>query len=134
MHKLPDIIRSIHLDSVGEVSKQKFTGTFRVKIVLTNADKLAIEREYARISAREESMSSGNKLLAGTIAELSIRVLNAPQWFNDAIRGQNMIDENPLFDLIVKINQEYKQWQKELSEVATAGDESNVVDSEPSGS
>lgn len=131
MHKLPDIIRSIHLDSIGEVSKQKFTGTFRVKVVLTNADKLAIERTYASLVSREDTMSSANKLLAATVAELSVRVLNGPRWFYDAVSGQNMVDEDPLFNLALKINEEYKQWQKELEVVSQAGDESNVLDSKP---
>lgn len=128
MYKIPDIIRTIFLDSVGEVSKQKFTGTFRVKVVLTNSDKLAIEREYARLLGKEESASSNNKLLAGTMAELSVRVLNGPPWFRDAMSGANMIDENPLYEIIVKINEEYKKWQSELSDVASSEDESNVVD------
>jgi hypothetical protein len=131
MHKVPDIIRSVFLDSVGDISKNKFTGTFRTKVVLTNADKLAIDREYARLIAREDSLSSDNRLLASTIAELSIRVLSGPQWFKDAINGQNMIDTNPLYELIIKINEEYKKWQEELNQVANSGDESNVVASGP---
>ena len=132
MYKLPDFIRSIQLESIGEVSKQKFTGAFRVKVVLTNADQLAIEREYARLTARsDDTMSADNRLMAGTIAELSIRVLNGPPWYQEAMAGQNMIDKNPLFDLIVKINDEYKQWQKELDDVANSGDKSNVMGSEP---
>lgn len=126
MIKLPDTIGTVFLDSVGEVSKQKFTGSFRVKIVLTNADQIAVEREYARLLPKDAGAGDSNKLLASTMAELNVRVLEGPAWFRDASSGQNMIDRDPLYDLIVRINEAYKDWQNRLNESATAGDD-NVV-------
>jgi hypothetical protein len=128
MQKIPSIIRSVFLDSTGEVSKQKFMGSFQVKVVTTNADKLAIEREYSLLVPIDEHLSPDNKLLASTIAELKVRVLTGPNWFSDAINGQNMLDVNPLYELIIKINEEYKKWQEELAKIGSSGDQTHVVD------
>lgn len=127
--KMPDTIMSIVLDVTGEKTKSRFMGTFRIKAVLTHADVIAIERMYSQLLPRTTSDTSEDaKLRASTIAELSVRIVDGPEWWNGTRYGQLLIDREPLYQLLIKCNEAEQDWSKRLEEQANQVDSENVVE------
>lgn len=120
---------SINLDVIGERTKSRFLGTFRIKAVLTHADVIAIERMYAQLLPRSSGdISEDAKLRASTIAELSVRILEGPEWWNGSRSGQLLIDREPLYQLLIKCNEAEQDWSNRLAEQADQVDADNVVE------
>jgi hypothetical protein len=127
MAKLPEQIVTVFLDSIGDITKTRWTGQFRIKCILTHADRFALERMYAALlPSREREVDEEVKLRAATIAELSVRVTEGPEWWSSTRYGQLMADKDPLYDLIVMANEEEKKWHEAVSKMATSED-SNVI-------
>lgn len=126
-HKVPNIIRTVNLDSTGEVSKNKFLGTFQVKAILNHADEFAMERMYAKLVVKEEFMKEEQKIRAAVIAELSVRIVNAPDWWNASSNGQTLADKQPLYDLAQLCSEAYLEWSKELDEAVNKNSNSGSV-------
>lgn len=115
--QLPDLTTTIYLDSAGEITKNRYVGSFKIKRVLTNGDLLAIDRFYAKLLPKdaEESASEDRKIKAAIIAELFVRIIEGPNWWTESRYGQNMIEFQPMYDLIQKCNEEFKAWTDQLS-------------------
>ena len=119
MLKIPDYISTISLDSTGEVTKSRYMGTFRVKVVLTHADRFKLERNYAEfLPPNVQDVTEELKSRAATLAELDVRIIEAPSWWWDSLKGRNMIDTMPLYDLLRQINDAHTAWLKQLEENA----------------
>ena len=129
MPKLPDMIATVTLDSTGERTKSRFIGSFQIKRLLTHADRFALERVYASLlPAREREISEDERLKAAAIAELSVRVVSGPTWWEGSRNGQLLVDAQPLFDLAILCEKEEKRWSELLEESAkTDNEKSNVV-------
>lgn len=121
-NRIPDYFTIINLDSVGEVTKSRWIGTFKVKCVLTHMDRMALERVYTELlpPKANENASEDIKLRAATIAELSVRVIEGPEWWNASRNGQLLVDSEPLYDLMVKCNEAYKDWSNRLNQAANS--------------
>lgn len=127
MKKLPDTTGTISLDSIGERTKTRWAGTFKIRKVLTNADHFALERVYAQLlPSRERDIKDELKLRAAAVAELSVRIMEGPEWWNGTKGGQLMVDSNPLYDLIMLCNEEEKRWDAQVEEMSKFED-SNAV-------
>lgn len=118
MKKLPDIIKHISLDSIGEMTNERYVGSFKVKVLLTHAERLAVERTYADMLPNDKVASDESKLKAGAIAELDQRVVEAPRWWVNSRNGRDLLDSQPIWDLLVGIEQKVVEWKKELEELA----------------
>ena len=131
MNKIPDYIRTIVLDCEGEVTKSRWIGTFKIKAVLSHADTFAVERMYARLLPSNTTPNEDMKIRAAVISELSVRVLEGPEWWNSTRYGQMMVDSEPLYKLAVKCKEENDKWNEELTKTAKdMGTPSNVIDTE----
>lgn len=120
MKKLPEIIVTIALDSMGEETKRRWFGQFRIKRKLTNSERFALERIYSQLlppSGRE--VPDELKLRAAAIAELSVRVDEGPDWWQSSRGGQLLIDSTPIYDLINLCHKEEENWNKSLEEEAS---------------
>lgn len=122
MKKLPDIIKFVQLESIGELTGQKYTGSFRVKVLLTHSERLATERTYSILLPDDKTASSESKLKAGAIAELDQRVVEAPKWWADSRNGRDLLDAQPLWDLLVAVEQKTEEWKQELNKKAEGQD------------
>lgn len=119
MKKLPDTTAIVSLDTIGEKTKTRWTGTFKVKRVLTHADNFALERVYALLlPSREREIKEELKLRAAAIAELSVRVIEGPPWWDGTKSGQFLVDSDPLYDLITLCNEEEKRWAQQVEDLA----------------
>ncbi|MEM4360232.1 MAG: hypothetical protein QXT45_06850 [Candidatus Bilamarchaeaceae archaeon] len=118
MIKLPDIIRTVYISCTGEQTKQIYAGMFRVKVALTNAERLEVERMYAQLLPNDKQAAEANRLRASALAELSVRVVDAPSWWRNSRSGQDLLDSQPLWDLLVKIDELINEWTKSVEETA----------------
>lgn len=128
MKSLPNHIVTVNLDSIGDRTKQRWVGPFRVKCVLTNEDRFRLERAYAELMpSREREVDEEIRLRAATIAELSVRVVDGPDWWVSTRGGRLMADKSPLYDLIVMCNEEEKKWDKAVEELSKFEDNNAIV-------
>ncbi len=140
-NQIPDYMTTVVLDCTGEKSKSKWIGQFKVKCVLTHGDRLAIERMYAELLPVSVNMSIGNltegeaannekmRLLAATIAELSVRIMEGPEWWRSSRYGQLLIDEEPVYELLILCNKASQDWTDQLDRNATfTEEEANLVE------
>lgn len=122
-HKIPDIYAFIDLDSIGSVTKSRWTGRFKIRCILTHGDRLAISRINAELLPRVAAEASeDDKLRSQIISELSVRVVDGPEWWDATKGGILLVDDEPIFDLIVKVHEAQTEWKKKLEEVANQGD------------
>jgi hypothetical protein len=120
MKKIPDYIKSVEVDSTGEVTQSRYLGMFKVKVVLTNSDKTKIERYYKEELPDDTGVPEDRRINAGVIAELRARVIEGPAWWTGSREGRDMVEMQPLYDLMVKTNEAYKSWLTELQKEADA--------------
>ena len=126
MKKIPDIQATIQLDSIGEKTQSRWVGTFVIKRQLSHADRFALTRMYNGLLPSGMEVQEELKIRAATIAELYVRVVSAPEWWEGCGKGQLLIDSDPLYDLITKCNEAEIAWCKEL-ETEAKTEASNVV-------
>jgi hypothetical protein len=111
---------------MGEITKERWVGQFQVKAVLAHSDRFQLERLYNQLIPKDGEVAEDIKLRAATIAELSVRIVKGPRWWDETASGQLMVDMDPLYDLLVLCNKESKNWSEELDKAATM-EPSNVV-------
>lgn len=127
MKNLPATTTTVHLDSIGEISKSRWVGTFTVKCILSHADRFAKSRLYAAmVPDKEHLMDEEDRLKAEVIAQLSVRVIDGPEWWEATRGGQLMTDSQPLIDLLDLCKTAMLDWSKKLNEAASFGD-GNVI-------
>lgn len=130
MKNLPNVTTTVQLDSIGERTKSRWVGTFTIKRILTHADHFKLDRIYASLMpSRSADVSEEQKLKAAAIAELAVRVINGPAWWDGTNSGQLMVDSDPLYDLISKCNEEEQKWAQEIEESAKF-ENSNTIDTQ----
>jgi len=118
MSKLPDHIVELHLDSTGEITKRPWIGVFKVKLLLTHAERFKFERKYKEFLPDDKNIDDDTKFKASALAELSVRVVNAPDWWEGSQNGQLLVDAQPIYDLMVAITKEYETWFKKVEAIA----------------
>ena len=128
-NKIPDYIKTVVLDANGEVTKSRWTGTFRVKCILSHADRFALERIYTQLLPSDTGVDEEVKIKAATIAELSVRVVDGPEWWNSTRQGQLMVDTTPIYELIGLVVKASEEWSHELGKMNA--NESNAVIPKP---
>jgi hypothetical protein len=107
---------------VGEETGQTFTGKFFAKEQLSWRDRIGADR-YRRdllgVNAAEASIDAFKR--ASIIADLSVQLTDAPQWWKDAQGGLELIDDNVIIevsDQAQKIRADWLEAQKKKGEEA----------------
>lgn len=98
----------------GEVTGFKYEGQFSVKCVLTAADKRVLEIEQSRLMVDLKNPTSNLIAISRVVANLRIRVLKAPDWFDQMIGDLETLDDNILFDVLSECLQASQNWHDEL--------------------
>lgn len=116
--KLPDPIGSFHISARGEITKQIWQGRFKVKRILSHADKFEIKRIFRDILGKNiVDKDSEDFIKAGMIAEVQVRVLEAPAWFRESNLGLDLVDISPISEILTKCYEEEGNWRKDLETV-----------------
>jgi len=125
MKKLPDILKHSNLDSIGEITGQKYFGSFKIKVILTHDERFAIERTYKRLLPDDKGVEQEISLRAAGIAELDQRIVEAPKWWIDSRNGRDLVDSQPIYDLVVAVNKLYEEWRSELNKTVEDSNANN---------
>lgn len=121
MKKLPDIVKYVSLDSIGDVTGQKYVGSFRIKVILSHDDRFTIERTYKQMLPDDKGVVDEIKLKCGGISELESRIVEAPAWWKDSRNGRDLVDSTPIYDLLVAVSEQYENWKQELKKEVISG-------------
>ena len=121
---LPKNQKSFQLDHVGEVTGRRYEGTFSVKCALNMAEKRKLEIERSTLSADLTNPTGNLNAISVVVANLRVRVIDAPDWFKQAIASLDLLDEDVLLEIYGKCLDKSEEWlsevkKKSLGEVET---------------
>jgi len=123
---LPKNEATFDFSHVGELTSKKYEGQFTVKCMLNLADKRYLEIEKSRLTADLMNPTGNLSALGAVIANLRVRVVDAPDWFNQAILSLDIMDEEVIFELYsecLKKSEEWREKVKAKTEEKTQGNE-----------
>ena len=126
MKRIPDVQTQVSLDSIGDVTKSRWFGTFLIRRKLTHADRFLIERIYNQMIPKGGDVLEDLKIRAATLAELQARVISGPDWWESSGRMQLLLDAQPIYDLIALCSKAEADWEKELEDESKV-ETSNVI-------
>ena len=111
---LPKNQKSFQLDHVGEVTGRRYEGTFSVKCALNMAEKRKLEIERSTLSADLTNPTGNLNAISVVVANLRVRVIDAPDWFKQAIASLDLLDEDVLFEIYGKCLDKSEEWLSEV--------------------
>lgn len=111
---LPKNEKSFEFNHVGELTGKKYEGTFTVKCILNTAEKRLLEIEKSALSADLSNPTGNLTALSTVIANLRVRVIKSPSWFEQGIVALSFLDEEVLFELYGKCLDKSEEWIKEV--------------------
>jgi hypothetical protein len=101
------------INVIGEESGNPFTGTFKVKTLLSRREHFAAdERRRMIVGANPTTILPKLDTDAFMIAQLSVRVVEAPSWWKQSDSGLDLDDSNVIaevFSLAIKAEVERKE-------------------------
>lgn len=103
----------------GATTGKKYDGQFTVVCMLNMARKHALEIEKTRLMADFQNPTDGLFGLAVVLANLRVRVTDAPEWWRQSQGGFNILDEDALVALYDKVMEQEAQWRESLKVKAT---------------
>lgn len=113
---LPKNEKSFMFSVEGEVTGHKYEGQFSVKCVLSMADKRILEIEQSRLAMDLLNPTDNLVAIARVVANLRVRVQDAPDWFDQIIANLDILDDNVIFELYSKCLECSSEWVKELKQ------------------
>ncbi|CAB4125754.1 hypothetical protein UFOVP53_219 [uncultured Caudovirales phage] len=111
---LPKNEKSFFFSKEGEVTMHKYEGQFSVKCMLTAADKRILEIEQSRLSVDLKNPTNNLTAISRVVANLRVRVLKAPDWFNQMIDDLDTLDDNIIYEVWGECVKASNDWQAEL--------------------
>jgi hypothetical protein len=124
MMNLPKNEKTFMFDKVGEVTGFQYQGQFTVKCALSLADKRLIEIEKSRLSMDLQNPTGNLDAISRLIANLRVRVISGPEWFNQQVQSMSILDEDVVFEVYSQCLKASEEWMKELKQTSTKGDSS----------
>lgn len=107
---------------IGEQTGKPYNGDFTVKTVISRRENfIADERRRLLIGANASSVSQSVNGEAYMFGQLSVRIVSAPDWWNNADNGVDLEDDNvapELYNLIMEKADEHRKKIKESAEKA----------------
>jgi hypothetical protein len=123
MINLPKNEKTFMFSKVGEVTGMKYEGQFTVKCALSLADKRLIEIEKSRLSADLMNPTGNLDAISRVIANLRVRVITGPEWYNQQVNTMNILDEDIVFDVYGECLKAAEEWMKELKKESNKGED-----------
>lgn len=132
MSSLPNIIKPMQLDCIGSTTKKRWIGQFLVKCVITHADAFAIDRIYGAMTNNwPYDVDSKLKLKAQSLAQLSVRIMEGPEWWSASKEGQLLVDDEPVYELMLLCKEATDSWNTEVEKRAIVDDSNTVTRDAP---
>lgn len=96
---------------VGELTGKKYEGQFLVKCVLSLADKRFLEIEKSRLTADLMNPTGNLSAIGAVVANLRVRVIDGPDWYNQIIMSLDILDEELVFELYGECLKKSDEWR-----------------------
>ena len=112
---LPDNKYTFTIKSTGDVTKQVFEGEFSSRIMLTVGEKRLLEAEKARYSTDLANPTEALIAYSNVLAELKVRIIDAPLWWKESSNGEGLLDENILLDVFNLMSEGVIEWMDQLN-------------------
>lgn len=114
---LPERESVFDFEHIAESGK-KYDGQFVVKAVLTIGQKHMLELEKTRLLGNFPNPTDDLLGLAIMLANLRIKIVKAPEWWNQSAGGYDIEDEDVLIALYNRIREAENEWQTKLKSKA----------------
>lgn len=121
---LPKNEKTFQFDKVGEVTGFEYRGQFTVKCALSLADKRLIEIEKSRLSMDLQNPTANLDAISRLVANLRVRVISGPEWFNQQVQSMSILDEEIVFEVYSLCLKASDEWMKELKQASNKGEDS----------
>lgn len=118
MSLLPTHEKSVHIDVVGNQTNERFRGDFTVKTLLTNSELLEAALAIDRMGGGSTTLPVGYSLFIRALAELDVRVVDAPKWWKDSQGGRNLLDQNVVTEIYSAALKAATDYKAELDKAA----------------
>ena len=106
---------------VGETDGITYLGVFTVKGSLSPLDTLKYDKRYRDLLGKELQYASEHAArIAFTLATLSVRIIESPEWWKNKEIDGGHLDENVLFEVLGKAidaEEEFRKQRKEQSDM-----------------
>ena len=122
MINLPKNEKTFMFEKIGEITSFKYEGQFVVKCALSLSDKRLIEIEKSRLSMDLQNPTANLDAIARLIANLRVRVISGPEWFNQQINTMSILDEDVVFDVYTECVKASEDRINDLKKESNNGD------------
>lgn len=113
---LPKIESVFDFDYTSELGK-KYDGRFTVLCLLDMGQKHRMELEKTRLLGNYPNPTDGLAGIAVVLAELRVKVVDAPEWWKQSNGGYNIKDEDAVVALYDKVKAAETEWRNNLQEM-----------------
>lgn len=120
-----EISSSFTISIVGADTQQAFNGTFKVKALLTRKEQFAADQRRRDILGPNPEAAMPQLIgEAFMLAQLHVRLLEAPDWFKNSNYGLDLLDSNITTEIFEKCMAEVEKKKAEFkasADVAAQG-------------
>jgi len=114
---LPEFSFQFTIDSVGEVTGEKWAGSFTY--VRPNIRALSdIGRYKAALNGDSQGVEAHVHAMNSVLANLRYTLVDYPRWWYDAGYGIELYDLNVILDIYTKCEEFERKFEKEIKETA----------------
>lgn len=109
----------LNIKVIGETTGQEYTGTFKIRPVLTQAEQLtrdSIMRDLLGGRASDATPRAASQAML--LAEIRVRSIETPMFWREASDGLNLYDESVMAAVYDKIQETEKNWRQEIKKKA----------------
>ena len=114
--ELPKNESSFYFKHEGKLTRRMYDGEFKVKCLLTVADQRVLEIEKSQLTVDLSNPTENLSAIGSIVANLRVRVIGSPDWFKQAIRSLDLLDEEVLFEIYSKCIDAESEWLERIRE------------------
>ena len=116
--ELPKNEATFNFSEEGDTTYKQWDGDFTVTCVPNILQRRAIEIEKSRLQADLGNPTGKLVGLAAVLANLRVRIVEAPNWWNESAGGYNFKDENVLVARYDKTMAQEDEWREKVRKIA----------------
>jgi len=113
---LPSKESVFDFDHTGVDTGKRYEGQFKVLCLLDMGQKHRLELEKTRLLGNYANPTDGLAGIAIILANLRVKIVDAPEWWKQSNGGYNVQDEDALVALYDKVLEAEVEWRKQMIE------------------
>lgn len=129
---LPENKHVFDFDMVGDTTGKEYKGQFTSVCVLNMLQKQLLGIEKTKLQADFTNPDPELKGIATILSNLRIRLMDAPEWWNQSDGGYDLQDENVIVALYSSVLEGENKWRSTVKKQAEKKSTENTQQSEKS--